>query len=183
MDVMATLLQDLRYGMRVLAKTPGFTVAAVLSLALGIGANTTIFSIVNAVLLNPLPVSIRLALVSVYTTDARNQGGRRQGRVSADLRPELPRLPRQEPGLLGACGRSVPATEHLGRHRRGAADFRRDRVSGNYFDVLGVKPLAGRTFLPDEDVTPGAKLVCVLGYGEWQKRFGGSQSSSARRSR
>src|SRR6188474_776596 len=70
---MSTFLQDLKFGVRLLAKTPGFTVIAALSLALGIGANTTIFTLVNAVLLNPLPVEDPAQLVSVFTTDERNQ--------------------------------------------------------------------------------------------------------------
>src|SRR6185312_5954162 len=71
---MATLLQDLKFGARLLAKTPGFTIIAALSLALGIGANTTIFTLVNAVLLNPLPVEDPSQLVSVFTSDERNTG-------------------------------------------------------------------------------------------------------------
>src|SRR5947208_7652847 len=72
---MSTLLQDLRYGARLLLKTPGFTLIAALSLALGIGANTTIFTLINAVLLNPLPVEEPSRLVAVFTTDERNTGG------------------------------------------------------------------------------------------------------------
>ena len=71
---MSILLQDLKYGIRLLLKTPAFTVTAALSLALGIGANTTIFSLVNAVLLNPLPVEEPSRLVSLFTTDERNTG-------------------------------------------------------------------------------------------------------------
>src|ERR1043166_4498165 len=72
---MATLLQDLKFGVRLLAKTPGFTIVAALSLALGIGANTTIFTLINAVLLHPLPVEDPSQLVSVWTADERNQNG------------------------------------------------------------------------------------------------------------
>src|SRR5437763_15792312 len=72
---MPTLLQDLKFGIRLLAKTPGFTTIAVLSLALGIGANTTIFTLINAVLLNPLQVEEPSRLVAVWTTDERNTGG------------------------------------------------------------------------------------------------------------
>ena len=71
---MSTFFQDLKFGVRLLAKTPGFTAIAALSLALGIGANTTIFTLVNAVLLNPLPVEDPSQLVSVFTTDERNRG-------------------------------------------------------------------------------------------------------------
>src|SRR4051794_30470022 len=73
--VMHTLLQDLKFGVRLLTKAPGFTLVAALSLALGIGANTTIFTLINAVLLNPLPVADPAQLVSVFTTDERNQNG------------------------------------------------------------------------------------------------------------
>src|SRR6476661_4090906 len=72
---MSTLLHDLKFGVRLLAKTPGFTAIAALSLALGIGANTTIFTLINAVLLNPLPVQDPSQLVSVFTSDERNQNG------------------------------------------------------------------------------------------------------------
>src|SRR3954465_5296741 len=76
---MSNLLHDLKFGARLLAKTPGFTAVAALSLALGIGANTTIFTLVNAVLLNPLPVEDPSQLVSVFTTDERNQGNGQLG--------------------------------------------------------------------------------------------------------
>jgi hypothetical protein len=91
---MSTLLRDVKHGARLIAKSPGFTVAAVLSLALGIGANTTIFTLINAVLLQPLPVDDPAELVSVFTTDERNS--RRAAGVPAVVADELSRPARQE---------------------------------------------------------------------------------------
>jgi predicted permease len=167
---MSTFFQDLKFGARLLAKTPGFTVIAALSLALGIGANTTIFTLVNAVLLNPLPVEDPSQLVSVFTTDERNatdNAGFLQTSPSnyADLRDKnevFSGLAAHAPLPLNISGGTGEPQQVFG-----------EIVSGNYFSVLGARPLVGRGFLPDEDKTPGAKLVCVLGYGEWQTRFGG----------
>lgn len=172
---MATVLQDLRYGVRVLLKTPGFTAAAVLSLALGIGANTTIFTIINAVLLNPLPVANPSQLVAVYTTDSRNQTGLVGGGYM-QTSPLNYRDYRDKNQVFTA----LAADQFIPLNISGGTGEPRqvfgEIVTGNYFDVLGVRPVTGRTFLPDEDATPGAKLVCVLGYGEWQTRFGGDAS-------
>ena len=171
---MATLLQDLRYGARLLLKTPGFTLIAALSLALGIGANTTIFTLINAVLLNPLPVEDPSQLVSVWTTDERNQGGFGFGFLQTspmnykDLRDKNEVFS----GMAGHTGLPLNITGGTGDPQQVFGEI----VTGNYFSVLGAKPAIGRGFLPDEDQTPGAKLVCVLGYGEWQTRFGGEPS-------
>lgn len=171
---MSTFLQDLKFGARLLAKTPGFTVIAALSLALGIGANTTIFTLVNAVLLNPLPVEDPSQLVSVWTTDERNQGNAAFGFLQSspanfrDLRDKNEVLS----GLAAHAGLPLNISGGTGEPQQVFGEI----VSGNFFAVLGARPLVGRGFLPDEDQTPGAKLVCVLGYGEWQKRFGGDPS-------
>ena len=172
---MATLLQDLRYGARLLFKTPGFTLVAALSLALGIGANTTIFTLINAVLLNPLPVEDPSQLVSVWTTDERNQnGGFGSGFMQTspmnykDLRDKNEVFS----GVAAHSGLPLNITGGTGDPQQVFGEI----VTGNYFGVLGAKPSIGRGFLPDEDQTPGARLVCVLGYGEWQKRFGGEPS-------
>ena len=171
---MSTLLQDLRFGARLLIKSPGFTLVAVLSLALGIGANTTIFTLVNAVLLNPLPVEDPAQLVSVWTTDERNANGAAFGFMQIspmnfkDLRDHNDVFS----GMTAHTGLPLNISGGTGEPQQVFGEI----VTGNFFSVLGAKPLVGRGFLPDEDLTPGAKLVCVLGYGEWQKRYGGDPS-------
>jgi predicted permease len=170
---MSTFLQDLKFGARLLAKTPGFTVVAALSLALGIGANTTIFTLVNAVLLNPLPVEDPSQLVSVWTTDERNQGTGLDFLQTSpmnfkDLRDKNEVLS----AMTGHVGLPLNITGGSGQPEQIFGEL----VTGNYFSVLGARPQIGRGFLPDEDQTPGEKLVTVLGYGEWQKRFGGDPS-------
>ena len=174
---MSTLLQDLRYGIRLLTKAPAFTVIAALSLALGIGANTTIFTLVNAVLLNPLPVEDPAQLASVWTTDERNQN-RALGflQVSPMNYGDLRDKNEVFAGLAAHAG--IPLNVSIG-----SGDPQQlfgEIVSGNYFAVLGAKPIVGRTFAPDEDRNPGERLVAVLGYGEWQKRFGGDRGVAGR---
>jgi predicted permease len=170
---MSTLLRDLKHGVRLVTKNPGFTVAAVLSLALGIGANTTIFTLINAVLLHPLPVDDPTQLVSVFTTDERNQGGQLGFlQVSPMNYRDLRDKNDSFSGFAAHTGLPLNITGGTGNPEQVFGEI----VTGNYFTVLGARPLAGRVFLPDEDQTPGEKLVCVLGYGEWQKRFGGDPS-------
>jgi putative ABC transport system permease protein len=171
---MSTLLQDLKFGVRLLAKSPGFTIVAALSLALGIGANTTIFTLVNAVLLHSLPVEDPSQLVSVYVVDERNQdafgGGFLQVSPAnfADLRQK------NEVFTDMAAHQGLPL--NISGGKGDPQQVFGEIVTGNFFSVLGTRPLIGRGFLPDEDKNPGEKLVCVLGYGEWQKRFGGDPS-------
>src|SRR5262245_24343946 len=170
---MATFVQDLKYGARLLTKAPGFTVIAALSLALGIGANTTIFTLINAVLLSPLPVEDPSQLVSVWTTDERNQGGQfgflqMSPMNFKDLRDKNEVFS----GLAAHQGLPLNIAVNGGEPQQVFGEI----VTGNYFSVLGAKPAIGRTFTPDEDQNPGERLVAVLGYGEWQKRFGGDPS-------
>ncbi|HEV3138875.1 MAG TPA: ABC transporter permease, partial [Vicinamibacterales bacterium] len=171
---MMTLLHDLRFGARLLFKNPGFTAIAALSLALGIGANTTIFTLVNAVLLHPLPVADPSQLVSVWTTDERNTNAAGFGFLQISPMNYKDLRDRNEvfSGLAAHAGLPLNVSGGKGEPQQVFGEI----ATGNYFDVLGAKPLTGRGFLPDDDQTPGAKLVCVLGYGEFQKRFGGDAS-------
>jgi len=160
---MQTLLQDLRYSIRRLRKSPGFTVIAILSLALGIGANTAIFSLVNTVLMRPLPlVTQPEQLVSVYGVYSSNSDTIFSYPNYKDLRE------RNEvfAGLLAY--RFAPMSlSHQGNNERIWSYL----VSGNYFDVLGAKAMLGRTFLPEEDQTRKSHPVAVMSFGTWQKRF------------
>jgi predicted permease len=168
---MANFLQDLRYGARLLLKSPGFTLVAALSLALGIGANTTIFTLINAVLLHPLPVEDPSQLVSVWTSDERNAGNGAFGFLQTSALNYRDYRDKNEvfSGLAAHQGIPLSISGGTGDPQQVFGEI----VTGNFFDVLGAKPIIGRGFRPEEDRTPGAALVTVLGYGEWQKRFGG----------
>ncbi len=164
---MDTLLPDLRYAVRTLRKSPGFTLVAVLTLALGIGANTAIFSVVNAVLLRPLPYSDADALVLVWN---RYSG---LGLDQASSSPPDYFDRRQQNRVFSEMGAfwqtSATLTGGGGAERLNAA-----RATASFFSVLGVPPLLGRTFLPEED-QPGGGKVAVLSHGFWQRRFGGDR--------
>ena len=166
---MGTLMQDIRFGARMLLKNRAFTIVAILSLALGIGANTTIFTLVNTVLLQPLPVAEPSQLMSVYGTDEKNRGNR------LDYAPiSYPNYIdyRDQSGdvfsglvIFGGAAMSLSGTGE-------PEQINGLIVSGNYFDVLGVKAARGRTFLPEEDRTPGTNPVIVVSHGLWQRRLG-----------
>lgn len=163
---METLLRDLRYGMRSLLKRPGFTAVALIALALGIGANTAIFSLVNAVLLRPLPFADPDRLVWAW-------GNIRNGGSRASVAPLDFLDYRQQNTTFEhfAARMSVPLAVNL----TGTGDPERltgALVTGDYFDTLGVQPAVGRAFQLQNEKT-GEDQVAVLSYGLWQKRFGG----------
>ncbi|HKS40996.1 MAG TPA: ABC transporter permease [Blastocatellia bacterium] len=163
---METLLKDIRYGFRMLLRSPGFTAVAVISLALGIGANTAIFSIISSFLLAPLPVEEPNQLVSIFTTDTKNPGPLPVSHYNfLDYRDKTDVFT----GVTAFNFAAVNLSKGAGENRQVFAQV----VSGNYFDVLGVKPVQGRTFIPDEDKTPSTHPVVVLSYGSWQRDFGG----------
>ena len=160
---METLLHDVRYGSRQLVKHPVFTILAVVSLALGIGANTAIFSLVNTVLLRPLPVKEPSQLIEVYGSLNNGADFTLQSYVNyKDYRDRNDVFS----GLF-VYRIVVSSLSHNGSNERVWGYL----ASGNYFDVLGVKPILGRSFLPEEDQTPGSRPVVVLSYTCWQKRF------------
>ncbi|HVG21093.1 MAG TPA: ABC transporter permease [Blastocatellia bacterium] len=166
---MENLINDIRYGFRMLIKSPGFTTVAVLSLALGIGANTAIFSIISAFLFAPLPVEEPTRLVSIFTTDVKNPGNLPVSHYNfLDYRDKSDVFA----GVLSYNFAQVNLNRGAGEAKQLFAEV----VSGNYFDLLGVKIPYGRGFLPDEDKTPGTHPVVVISYGCWQRDFGGDPS-------
>ena len=167
---MDTLLQDARYSIRTLLKHPGFTVVAVLALALGIGANTAVFTVVDAALLRPLPYKEPDRLVHIWETKLQEQFSQREP-AYPDFRDwkENSRVFKDLAGYQG--GGSVTLTGGDAPERiRGTA------VTANFFSVLGVEPIIGQTFGP-EDEQPGAERKVVVSHGLWQRRFGGDPSA------
>jgi hypothetical protein len=165
-----TFWQDVRYSLRTLWKRPGFTSAVVITLALGIGANATIFTWIKAVFLEPLPgVKRPDDLVEVWGATRNNSALSLSYLDYLDLRS-------RNDTLAGLAAHQVLAM-NLGRGGK-PERVRGGIVSGNYFDVLGVKALIGRTFLPEEDRTPNAHPVAVLGHGLWQRRSAATRTSS-----
>lgn len=163
---MESLRQDIRYGIRQLAKARGFTLVAILTLALGIGANTSIFTVVNTVLLNPLPVHDPDHLMGIFTTDQRNRGGLNTYLpISQPNATDVAERAQSFSGVTKFTFAGVSMTID-GKPQALAAQL----VSGNYFDLLGVRAALGRTFRPDED-KPGAAGAVVLSYGVWQRYF------------
>jgi putative ABC transport system permease protein len=167
---MDTLFQDLRYGIRTLIKNPGFTVVSVITLALGLGANTAIFSLTDQILLRRLPVEKPEELVVLRSP------GPKQGRVWSDgdgaaslsypLYKELVEKNNIFSGLLARF--AVPlSVSGEGQTERANGEL----VSGNYFEVLGVRPAIGRVFSSEDDRVPGAGQVVVLSHGYWTSHF------------
>jgi putative ABC transport system permease protein len=168
---METLLQDIRYGLRLLTRRPGFTAVAVIALALGIGANTAIFSVVNGVVLRPLPYKDpdRLAMVWSRRPLLQAQVGSAEFPVSAgdfvdwrDQNQVFEQIAAFHSQPFNITGAGEP--EYLGGVR----------ASASLFSLLGVEPMLGRTFTPEED-QPGAERVVVISHGLWMRRFGSDQ--------
>jgi predicted permease len=163
------MFQDLRFGIRLLLKNPGFTAVAVLSLALGIGANTAIFSLVDAVLLKLLPVRSPEQLVAL---DSFNDRGEQRG-FSHPVFEQLRARTSVFSGLF-AANEGTARMEIVGPESGGQAEQAEVQlVSGEYFQVLGVNAVVGRTLTAADDQTPGAHPVAVLSYRFWQRRFAG----------
>src|SRR5258708_1673610 len=165
------MLQDLKYAFRSAVRNPAFMVVVVGSLALGIGANTTIFTVVNAIFLRPLPVSRPETLVAAFTVDAKNSGGA----FFAGLMPSsMPNYRDYRDQIKSFDGLAAYSFFNL---NLGSGDqpeqIAAQIVTGNFFDVVGVKAAHGRTFLTEEDIKPGAAPVVVLSDGLWKRRFGG----------
>jgi predicted permease len=161
---MDTLLQDIRYGVRMVAKSPGFAAIAILTLALGIGANTALFSVVNGVLLSPLPYRQPDRLVAIY---ARNKDFSHSS-ISYPNYLDWVRSQRSF-SSLAAFREDAYNLTGMGEPERVKAEM----VSAGFFSVLGVDPVAGRLFRPEEDQV-GAQPVALIAGGFWKRKFGSS---------
>jgi predicted permease len=166
-------VKDFRYAFRMLRRTPGFTLVALASLAIGIGANTAIFSLVNAVLLRPMPVDDPDALVAVYTTDENNPGNLpvsdlnfRDWRAHSSVFTDMAAVSFSQVNLQLGPGQAQQVPVQV--------------VTGNYFDVIGLTMEAGRPFRPDEDAAPGAGPVAVISWPFWQNQLGGDPEAVGR---
>src|SRR5215203_1396583 len=162
--MMDSIIKDIRFGLRSLLKRPAFTAIAVVTLALGIGANSAIFSVVNAVLLRPLPFKEPDRMMVLW--ERRANSGRANLPLSGheyaafkERATSFDALTLIQPNGLNLTGKGDPLMVDAGE------------VSTEYFSVIGVSPLLGRTFAPGEDQGGGAKVV-VLGHKLWSQRFG-----------
>ncbi len=165
---MRTFWKDIQFAMRTLGKNPGFAVIAILTLALGMAVNTTIFSVINGIMLRPLPVPH----AEQMTVLALQQWG--ESSLQNFSYPDFVDLREQLKGMNDLFGYQVTLA---GLSIDGKGDHCTvSRVTNNYFSVLGIAPAAGRLLLPTEGLTPGADPVLVLGYSYWQSRFGGDKS-------
>ena len=168
--LISDFLMDLRYAARTLRKSPGFTAVVVLTLALGIGANTAVFTVINTLLLNPLPVEKISHLAALNTTQTKKtaQSGDLQDLSFQNLKD----LRERTHAFTSLAGHSNPMAVTMIDKAEPHRIFM-ELVTANYFETLGIRPYLGRFFFPEEDAKPGAAAVAVLGYSAWQSRFGG----------
>ena len=169
---MVSLIEDVRYALRQQRQNPGFTLTAIVTLALGIGANTAIFTLLDQALLRSLPVKdpAKLVLLRFTGTDRghlNDDGSDPQDFFSYPMYRDLRDKNTVLEGLIAA---KRAQTGVLWHNSPGLAQT--ELVSGNYFDVLGVHPAAGRLFMQADDVQPNANPIVALGFGYWQRRFG-----------
>src|SRR5579872_5152809 len=170
-EPMGTLIEDVRYGFRMLRKNPGFTAIALLTLALGIGANTAVFSIVNGVLLNPLPFPDADKLVSLFESKPNFQEGSISYPNFLDWQREnhaFTAIAAYRPDSFSLTGAGQPE------------QVQGKMVSADFFSVLGVNPLMGRTFTAQEDQL-GAGRVVLVSSGFWKRKLGSSPDVLGRR--
>jgi MacB-like periplasmic core domain len=174
-----TLIQDVRYAARQLRKTPGFTITAILTLALGIGANAAIFTLVNAVMLRNLPVADPKMLVRVGDTDdcCINSGANDKGDYALFPTETWRTMKKNTPEFEGLAAvqagfEYVPIAVRRSGDSAAARSAIGEFVSGNYFRTFGLQPAAGR-LLSDADDVAGAPMTAVMSYEPWQRDYNG----------
>ena len=172
---MGNIVQDIRYALRQLRKSPGFTVTVVLTLALGIGANAAVFTLFDQVLLRVLPVErpkdlVRFEWTGAFSGSASSFGGDEHNYFSYPMYKDLRDQNQVFSGIIAAIKAYVGVSWH-----NQAEDEDAEVVSGNYFQMLGLKPAAGRLLTPQDDTAKNANPVVVLSYGYWRTHFGASR--------
>jgi len=170
-NLTSDLSGNLRSALRSLSRSPIFSAFAILTLALGIGATTTVFTLVNTLLLHPLPARDPSGLVSIYTADVKNQ--KQSGSLLPISYPNLKDYEARASAFSGFTGYSPPMVLTL-TENSASERFFGQLVTSGYFETLGLTPVKGRFFLPAETMTPGASPVAVLSYNAWKLRFGSS---------
>src|SRR5690242_18336125 len=168
---MTNIAQDIRYALRNLRKSPVFAAIAVITLALGIGANTAIFTVVNAVFFHPIPVIDPARLVEIFTLDQRKIFGAANNNVFPNSFPNGQDIQQRAQSFSGVTVYESFATAVSMTVNGQPNQYFAQLSSGNYFDVLGVQAQLGRTFRPEEDSTAGAGPVVVLNHGFWERVF------------
>ena len=168
---MTNIGQDIRFALRSLRKSPAFAVIAILTLALGIGANTAIFTVVNAVFFHPLPVKDPAHLVQIFTLDQRKIFGSNTNVLPTSF-PNAQDIQQRAQSFSGVAISQAFATPVSVTVNGQPNQYFAQLSSGNFFDVLGVRAQLGRTFRPEEDRTAGAGPVVVLSHGFWERTFG-----------
>ncbi|HEU4414326.1 MAG TPA: ABC transporter permease, partial [Candidatus Angelobacter sp.] len=165
--------QDIRYALRGLRKSPVFAAIAIVTLALGIGANTAIFTVVNAVFFHPIPVAEPAGLMELFTVDQRKIFG-----LNNNFFPNsFPNAQDVEKRAQSFSGITTYTFAPVSMTIQGQPDqYTAQLATGNFFDVLGVHAALGRTFLPEEDRSLGAGPVVVLNYGFWERKFANDRS-------
>ena len=171
---MESFAQDARFGLRSMRKSPGFALICVFSLALGIGANTTIFTVVNAILLNPLPVTDISRLVQIDTIDSKTKVTQANATKLGLSYANCEDYQRDNQVFTGLSCISFAALTWSGEAE--PKQVAGQLVSANYFDVLGVRPALGRFFLPGEDSKPGGDNLAVISHSLWANKMGSDRN-------
>jgi len=165
---MQTLLQDIRYGLRTLRRTPGLTIVVALTIAIGVGVNTATFSLVNGFIIRPMPVPQPQQIVALPIQEANSALG-----ALGFSYPEFADFRQQAAGSCDMFGQAFAGGGVTFGGRTDQASF--SAVTSNFFSGMGVKPALGRLILPSEGEKPGEPATLVLGYRYWKKRFGGDR--------
>src|SRR5260370_4148678 len=172
---METILHDLRYAARTLARQPGFTAIAVFTLAVGIGANTAIYSVVDATLLRALPFQDPDRLMKISLMAPGSHGGPPQDDMVWSY-PKYETFRQNQQVFSDSAVYRTTLVNLTGTDE--PEQIRGEMVGASYFPLLGINPAAGRNFLPEEDITPEKEMVAIISHSLWARRYDADPSAS-----